>query len=92
MNSNIYAYERESKPPCAKVNASPSLTADTPSDYKLKFGMLNDMLDIVDMEQVREPGSVPIKVRILLLVSKLLNAILIIATSYTSTDVCSLKN
>jgi hypothetical protein len=42
------------KPWLLEVNASPSLTADTPSDYKLKYGMLNDMLDIVDMEQVRE--------------------------------------
>lgn len=50
------------KPWLIEVNASPSLTADTPTDYKLKFGMLNDMLDIVDMEAVKEPGSLPMKV------------------------------
>lgn len=33
-----------------EVNASPSLSVDTPADYELKFGLLSDMLDIVDME------------------------------------------
>lgn len=33
-----------------EVNASPSLSTDTPADYELKFGLLSDMLDIVDME------------------------------------------
>ncbi len=36
-----------------EVNASPSITADTPDDYKLKFGMLEDMLAVVDLEQRR---------------------------------------
>ena len=39
------------KPWLCEVNASPSLTADTSSDYELKFGMLNDMLNVVDMEK-----------------------------------------
>lgn len=33
-----------------EVNASPSMTANTPADYALKYGLLNDTLDIVDME------------------------------------------
>lgn len=33
-----------------EVNASPSLTAETPADFDLKFNILNDMLDIVDVE------------------------------------------
>ncbi|KPI84729.1 putative tubulin tyrosine ligase protein [Leptomonas seymouri] len=33
-----------------ETNASPSLTAETPADYHLKFNMLNDMLDVIDME------------------------------------------
>ncbi len=32
------------------MNASPSLTANTPEDYALKTEMLNGMLDIIDME------------------------------------------
>jgi hypothetical protein len=28
----------------------PQLTANTPEDYNLKFKLLNDMLDIIDME------------------------------------------
>ena len=38
------------KPWIIEVNASPSLTASSPTDYDLKFGLLEDMLHIVDME------------------------------------------
>ena len=38
------------KPWLLEVNASPSLKTDTPEDYQLKFGMLDDALTIVDME------------------------------------------
>jgi tubulin polyglutamylase TTLL9 len=34
-----------------EVNACPSLTANTLSDYKLKFDMLSDMMTIVDFEK-----------------------------------------
>ena len=30
---------------------SPSVSADTEGDYKLKFGVLDDMMTIVDMEK-----------------------------------------
>lgn len=33
-----------------EVNASPSLTASSQSDYELKCRLLEDMLHIVDME------------------------------------------
>ena len=36
------------------MNASPSLTANTPEDYALKTGMLDDLFDVVDMEQRRQ--------------------------------------
>ncbi|KPA78492.1 putative tubulin tyrosine ligase protein [Leptomonas pyrrhocoris] len=36
-----------------ETNASPSLTAETPADYHLKFNMLNDMLDVIDLENRR---------------------------------------
>jgi len=39
------------KPWLLEVNASPSLTADTWMDYELKFTLLSDMLDIVNMER-----------------------------------------
>ena len=38
------------KPWIIEVNASPSLTASSPTDYELKIGLLEDMLHIVDME------------------------------------------
>ncbi len=38
------------KPWIIEVNASPSLTASSPTDYSLKIGLLEDMLHIVDME------------------------------------------
>ena len=33
------------------MNASPSLSANTKADYKMKFDLLNDMFDIVDIEK-----------------------------------------
>ncbi|KAK2962359.1 putative Tubulin glycylase 3A [Blattamonas nauphoetae] len=41
------------KPWLLEVNASPSLTADTASDYHMKYVLLNDMLDVVDIERKR---------------------------------------
>ena len=38
------------KPWLVEVNASPSLTADTPQDYELKFGLLDDVYTLVDVE------------------------------------------
>lgn len=38
------------KPWLIEVNSSPSLTASTINDYFLKFGMLEDVISIVDME------------------------------------------
>jgi hypothetical protein len=37
---------------CLQVNASPSLAADTPVDHELKYGMLDDVLTLVDMEHI----------------------------------------
>lgn len=39
----------------AEVNASPSLSADTPSDLKLKSRMLDDTIRLVDSPS--QPGS-----------------------------------
>lgn len=39
------------KPWLIEVNASPSLSADTPDDHELKVGMLEDMLDVIDFEK-----------------------------------------
>lgn len=33
-----------------EINASPSLTASGKEDYDLKFGLLNDVLNVLDLE------------------------------------------
>jgi len=38
------------KPWLLEINASPSLTASSKEDYRMKFNLLNDLLTIVDME------------------------------------------
>jgi len=34
-----------------EVNASPSLTANTVADYEMKFGLLDDVLSVIDVEK-----------------------------------------
>lgn len=43
-------FDSSLKPWIIEVNASPSLAASSQTDYDLKFGLLEDMLHIVDME------------------------------------------
>jgi len=33
-----------------EVNASPSMTATTKNDYKMKTGLLDDLFSVIDME------------------------------------------
>lgn len=51
----LYGYDimisSDLKPWLIEVNASPSLTANTPSDYDLKFALLDDTLTILDFEK-----------------------------------------
>jgi tubulin polyglutamylase TTLL9 len=51
----MYGYDimidNDLKPWLIEVNASPSMSSDTQSDHDLKFGMLDDMLTCVDVEQ-----------------------------------------
>jgi tubulin polyglutamylase TTLL9 len=55
----MYGYDilidDELKPWLIEVNASPSLTANTREDYDLKYKLLNDVLDIIDMEVGTKP-------------------------------------
>lgn len=41
------------RPWLIESNSSPSLTAETPGDYHLKFNLLEDMLNIIDIEKRR---------------------------------------
>jgi tubulin polyglutamylase TTLL9 len=40
------------KPWLIEINASPSMTANTPSDYDAKIGLLEDTYAILDLERV----------------------------------------
>eukprot|EP01061_Rhynchopus_euleeides_P026186 TRINITY_DN42869_c0_g1_i1.p1 TRINITY_DN42869_c0_g1~~TRINITY_DN42869_c0_g1_i1.p1 ORF type:complete len:422 (+),score=170.28 TRINITY_DN42869_c0_g1_i1:105-1370(+) len=44
------------KPWLIEVNASPSLTAETPADYHMKYNLLDDLLNILDLEK-RNTGN-----------------------------------
>ncbi|GMR59130.1 hypothetical protein PMAYCL1PPCAC_29325 [Pristionchus mayeri] len=54
----LYGYDvlldEEVKPWLLEVNASPSLTASSQDDYRLKYRVLSHMLDIIDLEGKRE--------------------------------------
>ncbi|ORX87362.1 TTL-domain-containing protein [Anaeromyces robustus] len=43
--------DQDFKPWLLEVNASPSLTAETHWDYELKFDVINDMFDVIDLEK-----------------------------------------
>ena len=49
-----------------QVNASPSLAADTPIDHELKYGMLDDVLTLVDMEHRLPPQILPQVLKLLI--------------------------
>jgi len=46
------------KPWLIEVNASPSFTANTENDYELKTGLLDDVLNILDVEKVFDFASI----------------------------------
>lgn len=51
----LYGYDlmisSDLKPWLIEVNASPSLSANTPDDYEMKFALLDDMLTVLDLEK-----------------------------------------
>lgn len=53
-------FDDQFKPWLIEVNASPSLTANTPEDRRLKVTMLHAVLDIVDLEGQRKGDEVRI--------------------------------
>lgn len=52
-------FDEELKPWLIEVNASPSLSANTASDYQMKAEMLNDMLEVLEVEKKGSTKSSP---------------------------------
>lgn len=50
-------FDSKLKPWLIEVNASPSLSANTSSDYDLKFQMLYDAMDVLQLEKVVASAS-----------------------------------
>ena len=52
----IYGYDilldKDLKPWLLEINASPSMTANTPHDFELKCGLIDDVFTIIDLEKV----------------------------------------
>ncbi len=52
----LYGYDilidKDLKPWLLEINASPSMTANTPHDFELKCGLLDDVFTIIDLEKV----------------------------------------
>lgn len=57
----LYGYDilitDDLRPWLIEINASPSLDANTEDDYDMKFSMLNEMLDLVQLYQNREENQ-----------------------------------
>eukprot|EP00927_Polykrikos_kofoidii_P074103 TRINITY_DN70067_c0_g1_i1.p1 TRINITY_DN70067_c0_g1~~TRINITY_DN70067_c0_g1_i1.p1 ORF type:complete len:513 (-),score=66.54 TRINITY_DN70067_c0_g1_i1:140-1588(-) len=57
----LYGYDimisSDFKPWLIEVNASPSLSANTPNDYDMKFGLLDDTMSVLDFEKYLEGGE-----------------------------------
>ena len=45
-------FDANLKPWLIEINASPSMTANTPSDYEMKVGLLDDTFTVLDLEKV----------------------------------------
>ena len=44
--------DNDLKPWLIEINASPSMTANTPTDYETKLSLLEDVYTILDLEKV----------------------------------------
>jgi tubulin polyglutamylase TTLL9 len=45
-------FDANLKPWLIEINASPSMTANTPSDYEMKVGLLDDTFTTLDLEKM----------------------------------------
>jgi tubulin polyglutamylase TTLL9 len=45
-------FDSNLKPWLIEINASPSMTANTPSDYEMKVGLLDDTFTCLDLEKM----------------------------------------
>lgn len=60
--SELYGYDvmidSDLHPWLIETNASPSLSAETPADYHLKFNLLDDYFNVIDMEKRRKGDEI----------------------------------
>ena len=45
-------FDKDLKPWLIEINSSPSMTANTPSDFQMKVDLLDDTFTVMDMEKI----------------------------------------
>jgi tubulin polyglutamylase TTLL9 len=45
-------FDKDLRPWLIEINASPSMTGNTPSDFEMKLGLVDDTFTVIDLEKM----------------------------------------